>query len=259
MRPLAHTLKDVLRSRTGRWILRVAGKTPLRRYLYSGTFDPKSGFVVGSGDMARDWDERARLNAKYFIAVGKDESEEEFWKSGEREIEAVLDGITLPPNARVLEIGCGIGRLLRPLAPLAAEVHGVDISEEMLRQASEALRDFPNIRVHQTSGDLRMFEDATFDFCFSVLVFQHIASADAIRLYIREAARVLRSGGVFRFQVAIADDAAARTSEGGTWFGVLFREDEMRALLDESGFEVTRIAHGTNDLWKLGAFTARRR
>jgi SAM-dependent methyltransferase len=260
-RPLRHRLGDVLRSRAGARIIRLVERTPLRRYLFSGAYDPQTGFVIGKGDMERDWDERARLNPRYFIAVMAADSEQEFLESGERDLAGLLEGCPLPPDARVLEIGCGIGRLLRPLAARAAEVHGVDISGEMIRQGREALADLPNVHLHQTSGDLSMFDDGYFDFCCSVLVFRHIPHAEAVRRYIREAARVLRSGGIFRFEIALADGESPRTSGGGTWFGVIFREAEVRDLLETLGFDIVNLASvkHQDQLWLLASMTVRKR
>ena len=261
-RPHAARLRDLLRSKPGQYLLRVAAHTPLRRYLLSGTYDPRSGFLIGSGDMERDWDERARRNAKYFIVVGDAESEAQFRESGERDVAAVvLKDIELPGDAPgVLEIGCGIGRLLRPLAARAAEVHGIDISGEMLRQAEIALADLPNVRVHHTTGDLRMFDDASIDFCFALLVFQHIPDPAAVAAYMREAGRVVRPGGTFRFQITLSESERKRRSGGGTWFGAVFREADVRLLLTEAGFLVTNVESlgQDNALWTSAIVTARR-
>jgi len=42
-----------------------------------------------------------------------------------------LDGA--PETRRALEIGCGPGRLMRPLAAHFAEIHGVDVSDQMIQ------------------------------------------------------------------------------------------------------------------------------
>jgi len=48
----------------------------------------------------------------------------------------------LIPGMKVLEIGCGTGRVLRPLLEAGASVVGVDISDEMLVRAGDKLRSF---------------------------------------------------------------------------------------------------------------------
>ena len=47
-------------------------------------------------------------------------------------------------NWRALEIGCGPGRLMRPMSRHFVEIHGVDVSDEMIALAKEKLRDIPN-------------------------------------------------------------------------------------------------------------------
>jgi len=67
--------------------------------------------------MQRDWDERARENARYYVATGNtDWSDEEFFASGEQAIadDILTDMINIcqgkdPKDMRVLEIGCGAG------------------------------------------------------------------------------------------------------------------------------------------------------
>src|SRR5579859_6526241 len=97
--------------------------------------------------MRHDWDERARENARHYVATGQTEwTDEAFFASGEKAIEEqllndlgnVCQGKD-PKAMRVLEIGCGAGRLTRALANLFGEVHAVDVSGEMIALARKAL------------------------------------------------------------------------------------------------------------------------
>ena len=152
--------------------------------------------------MRVEWDRRADENARFFIASGSAESDEEFRASGERELlDIVLDGVVLDRSAEALEIGCGIGRLLAPLARRVAVAHGVDISPSMVARSKEFCRDLPNVRTEVTDGALAHLADTSLDMVFSFIVFQHIPEREPIRRYVEEAARVLRPGGLFRFQV----------------------------------------------------------
>src|SRR5512141_3211787 len=102
--------------------------------------------------MRADWDDRARQNARYFVNTAKtDWTDEEFFQSGECTLkEEILTDMTNicqgkdPRQMRVLEIGCGAGRVTRALAGVFGEVHGVDVSGEMVRQARQALAGHPN-------------------------------------------------------------------------------------------------------------------
>lgn len=205
--------------------------------------------------MREDWDLRARRDARYYIDCGHAGTEESFWGSGPQDLEGyVLRGIALDPSAEALEIGCGMGRLLRPLSERVARVTGVDISGEMIRRGQEALRDRDNVRWLRTDGDLPDTPDACLDLVYSHIVFQHIPAKAAVARYFAEAARVLAGGGVFRFQV---DGRPPRRLLGAdTWHGVRYGAAEVRGELASLGFDVVDLAgEGTQFLW----VTARRR
>src|SRR2546423_5314593 len=106
--------------------------------------------------MRHDWDERAKENARYYVATGKSEwTDEEFFRSGEQTVseEILTDMINIcqgkdPKQMRVLEIGCGAGRITRALAGLFGEVHAVDVSGEMVGKARTALAERPNAFIY---------------------------------------------------------------------------------------------------------------
>src|SRR5512134_735483 len=89
--------------------------------------------------MQRDWDQRARENARYFVDTSRtDWTDETFFASGEQAVaeEILTDTVNVyqgmdPAGMRVLEIGCGAGRLTRALSSIFGEIHAVDVSGEM--------------------------------------------------------------------------------------------------------------------------------
>src|SRR5450432_3499943 len=110
--------------------------------------------------MRRDWDARARQNARHFVVTGQAQwSDEEFFQSGQitieeeilNDLENVCQGRD-PKDMKVLEIGCGAGRVTRAFAGFFGEVYAVDISREMVRQAREAVAGFPNAHVIRNNG-----------------------------------------------------------------------------------------------------------
>jgi SAM-dependent methyltransferase len=201
--------------------------------------------------MQEDWDQRARINARYFVNTARaDWTDEEFFRSGEQTVaeEILTDMINIcqgkdPKEMRVLEIGCGAGRVTRALAKLFGEVHGVDVSGEMVALAREALRDFPNAFVYQNNGmDLSVLPPGLiFDFAFSSIVFQHIPSREIIENYVREVNRVLRPGALFKYQVL--GDTRVQSTPDDTWIGVPFSEQEAVEMALRCGFE-PRYRHG---------------
>lgn len=200
--------------------------------------------------MRRDWDERARENARFYVNTEKtDWTDNEFFASGERTVaEEILTDMTNicqglePKQMRVLEIGCGAGRVTRALGRLFGEVHAVDVSTEMVQQAKAACRDLPNVQIYLGSGmDLACIPNLEFDFAFSTIVFQHIPSREVIESYVREVNRLLRPGRLFKFQVQ--GDASLQTEPDDTWLGVPFSDADAVAMAERTGFE-PRYRHG---------------
>ncbi len=201
--------------------------------------------------MRLDWDARAKENARYYVQTAKEDwTDEEFFASGRQTVseEILTDMINIcqgtdPKQMRVLEIGCGAGRVTRALAELFGEVHAVDVSAEMIAQATAALASTPNAHVYQNNGmDLKVIPAGEgFDFAFSSIVFQHIPSREVIESYVREVNRLLKPGRLFKFQVQ--GDATLSTTADDTWLGVPYSDAEAVAMAERCGFE-PRYRHG---------------
>ena len=200
--------------------------------------------------MRQDWDARARENARYYVNTAREDwTDEEFFASGERTVaeEILTDMVNIcqgkdPKEMRVLEIGCGTGRVTRALANLFGEVHAVDVSGEMVELARKALADTPGAHVYRNNGaDLAVIPVGGFDFAFSSIVFQHIPSREIVENYVREVHRLLRPGALFKFQVQ--GDATLQTSPDDTWLGAAFSDEEAVAMAQRCGFE-PRYRHG---------------
>jgi ubiquinone/menaquinone biosynthesis C-methylase UbiE len=136
-------------------------------------------------------------------------TDQEFFESGKAWIDLyVRPDLELICRGRpatelhMLELGCGAGRMTRGFSEIFGLVDAVDVSAEMVEKARAALSDSRNVRFHVTDGaTLSAFPDRDFDFIFSAIVFQHIPRKSIVLSYIREAARLLRPGCVFKFQV----------------------------------------------------------
>jgi cyclopropane fatty-acyl-phospholipid synthase-like methyltransferase len=202
--------------------------------------------------MREDWNRRAREDARYYVAFGRRaQQEEEFFATGVELAQGLARELKRLPVCspwRALEIGCGLGRLMRPLAGRFSEIHGVDVSDEMVRQAREKLGDIPHAHVHHTAGaDLEAFAGDFFEFVYSYAVFQHIPSREVVFRYLREARRVLKAGGVFRFQVNGLPATAARYD---TWHGVRISAAEIAAFAREHDFQLLALEGvSTQYLW----------
>jgi SAM-dependent methyltransferase len=187
--------------------------------------------------MEREWDERARLDAKGFIGRGYADSDATFWASGEPDLTGlILNDLVLDPHGTALEIGCGVGRLLRPLAARAKRVIGVDIAANMVAEGRRSLADLPNVEFLLTQGKFNAIADASLDLVYSFAVFQHIPSKRVIRTYLAEAARTLQGGGVLKIQV----DGRRRPFWRGTdtWLGAWYTRHEISRDLETQGFDI---------------------
>lgn len=159
-------------------------------------------------DKERAWWDAAGVNRN--VAVDKIAAGPESWREGlngplDRELEKIghafapaLQGRDRPKY--VLDLGCGIGRVLLPLARAHPwiQFYGVDISQKMLDLADEDSRQFQNIR--WMLGDGRALPALPkLDAAYSLLMFQHIPR-DAAASYINQIAERLNIEGRLFFQ-----------------------------------------------------------
>ncbi len=210
--------------------------------------------------MRADWDARAAENPLHYVDDSRAEwTDEEFFKSGEAAVaaEILTDMQNIcqgrwPGDMRILEIGCGAGRMTRALAALFGEVHAVDVSPAMIELARAKLAGIENVRLYVNSGsDLAVLPRLAFDFAFSFIVFQHVPSLDVIDRYVGEVGRLLRPGALFKFQV---QGAAVSRRPDDTWIGVPVPAAEARAMAARHGFECRYMAGEGTDFFRLWFF-----
>lgn len=194
--------------------------------------------------MRSDWDVRARANAERAIysrdaegdVAGFAESGRANYDQLVRPFLPVLLNGRDPRECRAVEIGCGAGRMTEWFARDFGEVDAFDVSPEMITRARARLGD--GIRWHVGSGaTLDPSPDACADLVFSYIVFQHIPSREVVESYVREAARVLRPGGWFKFQVS----GVEFPHEPDTWLGVTFTEAAAVEMAEGAGLLVVGV------------------
>ena len=203
--------------------------------------------------MRHDWDERARENALHYVDNSREQwTNEEFFAAGETCIEEqvltdmgnICQGRD-PHQMRIIEIGCGTGRLTNALAKRFGEVHAVDVSGEMISQARELLKPHSNVYLYQNNGfDLSVLPAQEYDFAFTLVVFQHIPSYEVIESYVREVNRLLRPGALFKFQVQGYQDIESTPQD--TWHGVPYSRQQAEDMAQRTGFEL-RYTFGEGD------------
>lgn len=114
--------------------------------------------------------------------------------SGE-DLERLITVAAPRSHERALDLGCGVGHTLRPIAPLVAFAVGADATLEMMQAGWRAgVVSAPNAAFAQTDATALPFSDATFDLVTCRLAAHHFSNAPSA---FREVARVLRAGGRF--------------------------------------------------------------
>jgi SAM-dependent methyltransferase len=215
--------------------------------------------------MARFWDQRARENAYFFIdnrLAYRGSNSEQFWASGEQDLEALLSvlGAEIQADDEVLEIGCGIGRMTRPIAARAKRVLALDVSAEMLERARDENPELRNVTwIHGDGTSLGEIVDGSVDACVSHVVLQHIPDPGVILNYVTEMGRVLRPAGWAGFQVSNDERVhaprrsglrervralagrAPRGQDNPAWRGSAVAVESVRQAAERGGMALERV------------------
>jgi len=171
-------------------------------------------FVTGKADPALPPHRYRRVGAGDFRLMGR-------WLAD------LLVRNGLQPDHRVLDIGCGIGRVALALTDVlspAATYDGFDVDGRAVRWAAEHITPrHPNFRFVHANISARRHErqavpatefrfpwpDASFDFAFATSVFTHL-EMNAARHYVAEAHRVLRPGGLLVATIFLFDGSPSK-------------------------------------------------
>jgi methionine biosynthesis protein MetW len=216
--------------------------------------------------MERFWDARAREDAFWFVDSRLEygaPDEQAFWAGGEEALDRLLGalGARIAPGESVLDVGCGVGRLTRPLAARAARVVAIDVSSEMLAQARRLNPHLADVEwLHGDGESLRPVRDGSVDACISHVVFRHIPDPAVTLGYVREMGRVLRPGGIAAFEfsndpaphrrraagarerLAAAAGRAPRGVTDDAWLGSYLDLGDLRRAAAGAGLDLERVS-----------------
>lgn len=145
------------------------------------------------------WEDSYTLYSRSLATVLGYSSEEDFELEGQRDAQYLRSSIA--PNSIVLDLGCGVGRVISYLAPHCREIHGTDVSSTALKFAEERCKSHPNVFFYKGNGlDLSGFSSEHFDFVYALNVFMQL-DVELVICYLREIRRVLKQNGCLVFNV----------------------------------------------------------
>jgi cyclopropane fatty-acyl-phospholipid synthase-like methyltransferase len=202
-----------------------------------------------------------RMGGKHF------RSDEAFVDSATAEVRRLQELVDLKPDSRLLDWGCGAGRLAIGIAEQMGRIglyHGVDIQKHLIDWAQRHLGsregfqfthvDLANPRYNPSGSHHRTIPgaDGDYDAFYAYSVFSHLLSEDTAA-YLGEVARLLRPGGK-AFVTAFVEDGVEDEAENPEGYGPLkwsgplhcvrFNRDFFEGMVKEAGLSVESLAHG---------------
>lgn len=187
--------------------------------------------------------------------------EDALQSTGEQTLKFLQESVDIRNDDVVLEIGCGIGRVGKFVAPLCRKWIGCDVASNMLALAAERLRGLDNVELKEISGyNLSGVADASVDVVYCTVVFMHLEPWDRYN-YVLEAFRVLRpSGRIYVDNINLCSDGGWKVFETHRAFLPTNRPphmtqnstpQEIETYLSRAGFGDVRIR--TDDDWIRGS------
>ncbi len=177
----------------------------------------------------------------------------------------------LGPDERVLDAGCGIGRMARPLAGYLADAgsyDGFDVNADGIAWCELRYRDRPNFHfvlsdirnaVYNPGGSLAAgeyrfpYDDDSFDFVFATSLFTHLVTGEALH-YLDEVARVLAPRARVLLTFFVLDEESRSLIDSGRSARAFVALDDHSAVVDP---ELPEAAIAYDKAWLLEAFEAR--
>lgn len=143
----------------------------------------------------------------------------------------------------VLDIGTGTGKVACTVSPLVREVHGLDISEEMMSYIN--VNKYKNLVLKVGDAKRLDYTDAIFDKITARLVFHHILDDNDLSKSIQECYRVLKPSGKIIISEGVPPHSALK-KDFEEIFKLkekrrIFLPEDIKCMLEKGGFKDIEI------------------
>lgn len=183
--------------------------------------------------MKADWNRRIRHDYRFWMSDGHTD-DATMWRSGERDLDIMLADLGDTRGLTLLDVGCGVGRLLKPALGRFARVIGFDVSDQAIGKARALLGEAPELYVGN-GVDLQPLADRSVDV---ILSFAAITSmpTEVMAAYLCEFHRVLKPGGIARLQIYLGNESAVEQND--TLQLRCYSEEKFERAVRAAGFEL---------------------
>lgn len=106
-------------------------------------------------------------------------------------VKTILNNLELDSTLKAVDFGCGTGFMINIIHKYFDEVHGVDITRDMMKYVDLTPG---NIQLHECLAENTPFEANTFEFATAYSFMDHLIDYET---FLREVYRVLKKGGIF--------------------------------------------------------------
>jgi len=197
-----------------------------------------SDFTKIAKQMREDWNRRIQHDYRFWMTESHSD-DVSMWSSGERDSAILLDGIEEKENKTLLELGCGVGRLLKANVGKFHKVIGFDVSEEAVKRARELIGPDSSLELHAGDGfSLNPIPDNSVDVAFSFAAITSMP-VDVAANYLKEMHRVLKSDGTVRLQMYLGEEMLVGSED--TLHLRSFKRENLQLALEVAGFQIEYI------------------
>lgn len=191
-----------------------------------------------SEEITREKALEANIYVHSFLAnSGEYQKSPHFRPENIAKVRSILDRLTKgflqkSENNKAIDFGCGTGFIINLIHDKFTEVHGVDITRDMMKHIDLSPG---NIFLHESTAEQTPFVDNSFDFATAYSFMDHLFN---YQKFLQEAYRVMKPGGIFYSDLNPNREfiLAMAKAEKSTSFGSSIVEREIQGALHNGKF-----------------------